>query len=115
MIGSVKTNIGHLEAGAGIAVIDQGRARRCTTAASPPTCTSSSRTRKSTSTGCGCACRRAASRGPHGDGPALAGVNAFGFGGTNAHVILQEAPARRPEGPEVRTRGTGRESAAAPG
>ena len=29
---------------------------------------------------------------PDGDGPRLAGVSAFGFGGSNSHVVLEDAP-----------------------
>ncbi len=93
LVGSVKTNIGHLEAGAGIAGlikvalalhhrrvpgnlhfdqpnpdIDWGSLRLRVPTCSEPW--------------------------PAGDGPALAAVNAFGFGGTNAHLVLEAAPQR---------------------
>ncbi|MGM0488620.1 MAG: SDR family NAD(P)-dependent oxidoreductase [Planctomycetota bacterium] len=36
----------------------------------------------------------------HSDGPRIAGVSAFGFGGTNAHLVLEQAPATEPSTPE---------------
>ncbi|WP_433549072.1 type I polyketide synthase [Streptomyces sp. CA-294286] len=39
-----------------------------------------------------------------GEGPLLASVNSLAMGGTNAHIVLEEAPATRPGGPSRRRR-----------
>ena len=91
LIGSVKTNIGHLEAGAGIAglikvalALHHRRIPGNLHFDRPNPEIDFDALRLRVPTRC--------EPWPAGDGPALAGVNAFGFGGTNAHVVLQEAP-----------------------
>ena len=94
LIGSVKTNIGHLESAAGVAsVIKTALAlQERTIPASlhfqtPNPHIPFERLHL----------RVQNERGdwPASDGPARAGVSAFGFGGTNAHLVLEEAPPRQ--------------------
>jgi acyl transferase domain-containing protein len=93
LVGSVKTNIGHLEAGAGIAgliktalALHHRRIPGNLHFVRPNPEIDFERLRLRVPIQC--------EPWPDGDGPALAGVNSFGFGGTNAHVLLQALPAR---------------------
>lgn len=93
MIGSVKTNIGHLEAGAGIAGIIK-TALALFHGQIPPSLhfqTPNPHLDFASSN-----LRVATELQPFGSGetPALAGVNSFGFGGANAHAILEAPPLR---------------------
>ncbi|MFJ7327391.1 amino acid adenylation domain-containing protein [Streptomyces cyaneofuscatus] len=95
-VGSVKTNIGHTEAAAGIAGLIKTvlslqhrhipphiNLERLNPAIDQATLPYEIPTRPTPW--------------PEHDGPARAGVNSFGFGGTNAHVVLEEAPPPAPE------------------
>lgn len=91
LVGSVKTNIGHLEAGAGIAglikVALSLQHRRIPgnlhfDRPNPDIDFDGLRLRVPTRS----------EPWPSDPEAATAGINAFGFGGTNAHVVLQEAP-----------------------
>jgi acyl transferase domain-containing protein/SAM-dependent methyltransferase/acyl carrier protein len=97
IIGSVKTNIGHLEAAAGIAGLIKAALaieRRTIPAIlhferlNPDIPLDDLRLRLALRT----------EPWPEDGRPARAGVNSFGFGGTNAHVVLEEAPTAVPGG-----------------
>ncbi len=98
-VGSVKTNIGHTESAAGIAGLIKTvlsiehrtipphiNLENLNPAIDPATLPYEIPTRPTDW--------------PAHEGPARAGVNSFGFGGTNAQVVLEEAP--RPT-PDIRT------------
>jgi acyl transferase domain-containing protein len=91
-ISSVKPNIGHLEAAAGVAGLikaalclkhKQIPPTRGIKTLNPRIPFDKLRLRVPTSL----------QPWPESDKPAIAGVNSFGYGGTNAHAVLQEAPA----------------------
>lgn len=94
LIGSVKTNIGHLEAAAGIAGLI--KVALCLKHRQiPPHLHLIEPNPNISFADLGLRVPQTLEPWPEAPGPALASVNSFGFGGTNAHVVLEEAPARR--------------------
>ncbi|MEE1930235.1 beta-ketoacyl synthase N-terminal-like domain-containing protein [Streptomyces sp. TRM 70351] len=98
LLGSVKTNLGHLEAAAGVAgllkvVLSMVHGRIPPSLhfreANPRLHLERDRLRVVTG----------ATPWPRYSGRAVAGVSGFGFGGTNAHVVLEEWPQHRPADP----------------
>jgi amino acid adenylation domain-containing protein len=95
-LGSIKSNLGHLDAAAGVAglikvvlALEQGEI--------PPTLHV---TRPNPELGLDAGpfyLNTRVRQWPRGGSPRRAGVSAFGIGGSNAHVILEEAPERLPE------------------
>jgi acyl transferase domain-containing protein/acyl carrier protein len=90
LVGSVKANIGHLEAAAGIAGVI--KVALCLKHGQiPPLANLQTPNPKIPFPELGLRLPTRLEPMPAGDGPACAGINSFGYGGTNAHAILQEA------------------------
>jgi acyl transferase domain-containing protein/acyl carrier protein len=92
LLGSVKTNIGHSEAAAAIAgVIKTALALRHRVV--PPTVHFTDPNPLIPFDRLPFAVPQTVSSWPSPDRPLIAGISGFGFGGTNAHVVLEAAPA----------------------
>ncbi len=96
MLGSVKSNIGHAQAAGGLAgviktimALRNGRMPATLHAEEPTT---------EADWNAGVALLDAPREWPAGPAPRRAAVSSFGASGTNAHVILEEAPAAEPDG-----------------
>jgi len=90
-VGSVKTNLGHSETAAGITGLI--KAALCVKHRQlPPSLHFRSPNPSVDFAGLKLQVQTALEPFPHADRPAVVGVSSFGFGGTNAHVVLAEAP-----------------------
>jgi amino acid adenylation domain-containing protein len=91
-LGSVKTNVGHLDAAAGAASLIKTvlalHHRRL-----PPSLNFEAPNPEIDFGGSPFYVNTSLRAWPEGNGPRRAGVSGFGFGGTNAHLVLEEAPA----------------------
>lgn len=104
-VGSVKSNIGHLEAAAGVAGLMKA-ALSLSHKSIPPNLHFE---KANPDIPFDEMCLRVPTRlepWPESCGPAYASVNSFGYGGTNAHALLQEAPEPRPAGRAATNRGS---------
>ena len=91
IVGSVKGNIGHTEAGAGVAGLI--KAAMCIKNRQiPPNLHFDEPNPKIPFDQLPLRIPTTLEKWPECTGPALAGINSFGFGGTNAHMIIEQAP-----------------------
>jgi acyl transferase domain-containing protein/threonine dehydrogenase-like Zn-dependent dehydrogenase/acyl carrier protein len=95
-LGSLKANIGHLEAAAGVAGLIK-TVLALQHEAIPPQPHFSTLNPHLSLAGTRLAIPTALTPWPRGAQPRVAGASSFGVGGTNAHVIVEEAPRLRPD------------------
>ncbi|HLZ67452.1 MAG TPA: amino acid adenylation domain-containing protein [Aliidongia sp.] len=103
-IGSVKTNVGHLDAAAGVTSLIK-TALALKHGVLPPTLHYQTPNPQIDFEASPFFVNTALTAWPAGNGPRRAGVSSFGVGGTNAHVVMEEAPAApepvASEGPQL--------------
>ncbi|SFF22999.1 type I polyketide synthase [Nitrosomonas sp. Nm166] len=97
-IGSVKTNVGHLDAAAGVAgLIKTALALKHQTL--PPSLNFEQPNAQIDFSSSPFYVNTVSQAWPDGATPRRAGVSSFGIGGTNVHMIVEEAPSIKPSGP----------------
>ncbi len=96
-LGSVKTNVGHLDAAAGVTGLIKA-VLALTHREIPPTLHFRSPNPEIDFAGSPFYVNTALAEWKEGAAPRRAGVSSFGMGGTNAHVVLEEAPPAPPAG-----------------